>query len=62
MKAVLDVHEDAVVVPRHLVKYLDGKLMCRYSKMIKIDVDVTTGITTATEIEITSGLKAEIRL
>ena len=59
VKAVLDVHEDAVVVPRHLVKYLDGKTYVQVFKDDKkIDVDVTTGITTATEIEITSGLKA----
>ena len=51
--------ENAIVIPKHLVKsdgereyvqiYVDGE---------KIEVDVVTGITNATEVEIVSGLKA----
>ena len=56
---VKEMSENAIVIPKHLVKsdgereyvqiYVDGE---------KIEVDVVTGITNATEVEIVSGLKA----
>lgn len=58
IKKVKDSSENAIVIPKHLVKsdgdrnyvqvYVDGE---------KIEVDVVTGISNATEIEIVSGLK-----
>lgn len=59
VKAVLEVHKNAVVVPRHHVKYLDGRVYMQIVKDgKKVDIDVETGISNATEIEIISGLSA----
>lgn len=59
VKAVLEVHENAVVVPRHHVKYLDGRVYMQIVKDgKKVDVDVETGISNASEIEIVSGISA----
>lgn len=58
--AVFEVHENAVVISKNLVKE-DGDRT--YVTILdenenKKEVDVTTGITNATEVEILSGLKA----
>ncbi len=51
--------ENAVVIPKHLVKS-DGErqYVQIYSDGEKIEIDVVTGISNATEIEIVSGLNA----
>ena len=62
--AVYEVHEDAVIISRSLVK-TDGNRT--YVTILdendsKLEVDVTTGIQNATEIEILSGVKAGDRI
>lgn len=58
IKKVKAYSENAVVIPKHLVKS-DGErqYVQIYSNGEKIEVDVVTGISNATEIEIVSGLK-----
>ncbi len=58
IKKVKAYSENAVVIPKHLVKS-DGErqYVQIYSDGEKIEVDVVTGISNATEIEIVSGLK-----
>ncbi|MDR0196808.1 MAG: hypothetical protein LBI36_01115 [Oscillospiraceae bacterium] len=52
-------NEDAVIIPKNLVKNLDGRTYVQiFEDGEKKDVDVVTGISNATEIEIVSGLKA----
>ena len=49
--------EDAIVIPKYLVKTLSGKNYVQvYKDGVKTEVDVETGISNATEIQITSGL------
>ncbi len=53
------ISENAVVIPKTLVQTLDGRTFLRILEDgVKKEVDVTVGISNATEIEITSGLKA----
>lgn len=51
--------ENAVVIPKNLIKTLDGRV---YVQILedgeKKDVDVETGISNATEVEVLSGVKA----
>ncbi len=58
IKKVKASSENAIVIPKHLVKS-DGEreYVQIYADGEKIEVDVVTGITNATEIEIVSGLK-----
>lgn len=49
--------ENAIVIPKYLVKTLSGKNYVQvYKDGVKTEVDVETGISNATEIQITSGL------
>ena len=49
--------ENAIVIPKYLVKTLSGKNYVQvYKDGVKKEVDVETGISNATEIQITSGL------
>ena len=49
--------EDAIVIPKYLIKTLSGKEYVQVFKDgEKIEVDVETGITNATEVQILSGL------
>ena len=58
IKKVKAYSENAIVIPKHLVKSDgDRQYVQVYSDGEKIEIDVETGITNATEIEIISGLK-----
>ena len=58
IKKVKAYSENALVIPKHLVKSDgDRQYVQVYSDGEKIEIDVETGITNATEIEIISGLK-----
>lgn len=62
--AVYEIHENAVVIPKNLVKEDDGR---NYVTILdendnKKQVDVTVGITNATEAEILTGLEAGDRV
>ena len=49
--------ENAIVIPKYLVKTLSGKNYVQvYKDGVKTEVDIETGISNATEIQITSGL------
>ncbi|MCL2634478.1 MAG: efflux RND transporter periplasmic adaptor subunit [Oscillospiraceae bacterium] len=50
--------ENAVIIPKNLVKTLGDRTYVQiYDNGVKVDVDVVTGISNATEIEIISGLE-----
>lgn len=57
--AVYTVHENAVVIPKTLIKSIDDRT---YVQLLvndeKVEVDVTTGIENATEIEVLTGINA----
>ena len=49
--------EDAIVIPKHLVKTLSGQTYVQvYKDGVKTEVNIETGISNATEIQILSGL------
>ena len=49
--------ENAIVIPKYLVKTLSGKNYVQvYKDGVKKETDVETGISNATEIQIVSGL------
>lgn len=62
--AVYDIHKDAVVISKTLIKNDDGRsyVVILDENDNKKEVDVTVGITNATEAEILSGLKAGDRV
>lgn len=56
---VIESRENAVVIPKNLVKTLDGRTYVQILEDgVKKDVDIVTGISNATEIEVVSGLSA----
>ena len=55
---VKSVSENAVVIPKHIVKYTDDRTYVQVLRDgVKVEVDIVTGIENATEIEVVSGLE-----